>query len=193
MTRQLEALMWEIVRGLIQIDHSIRAHGAEAPAVLHGLIGKANEACRLAADEAHHEPTLALVPDAPANPPAVIIPDPPKAEYLDRNTTIKRIREALKKRSGRAWSVTGGRGTAWGWLTIDAPPARRKFNSDGTPATEGGHMHPDEQKELADLLGLKDPVHFQGVSIPSGGNYYAEYVDRAEGRTPEVYGEIYWD
>ena len=46
---------------------------------------------------------------------------------VGRNETIKAIRKALRARSGKSWSVTGGRGTAWGWLTIDAPPARRIY------------------------------------------------------------------
>ncbi len=44
---------------------------------------------------------------------------------IDRDEAIARIRTALKRRSGKAWSVTGGRGTAWGWITVEAPPARR--------------------------------------------------------------------
>lgn len=47
---------------------------------------------------------------------------------MDRNETIKAIKTALQKCSGKTWSVTGGRGTAWGWLTIDAPPARRTWH-----------------------------------------------------------------
>ena len=44
--------------------------------------------------------------------------------YLDRDEAIARIRTALRRRSGVAWSVKGGRGTAWGWLRISAPPSR---------------------------------------------------------------------
>ncbi len=126
-----------------------------------------------------------------------------------RDETIKRIRDALKKRSGKTWSVTGGRGTAWGWLTIDAPPARRtwrheatgerddRFNDvyrevDGGPGY-AGHMSPGERAELATLLGLDQPVHFQGQSIASSNDYYREYVDRAEGRKPAKCAEPYWD
>ena len=42
-----------------------------------------------------------------------------------RDLAISRIRSALRRRTGRAWSVTGGRGTGWGWISISAPPARR--------------------------------------------------------------------
>lgn len=103
---------------------------------------------------------------------------------MDRNDAIKRIKDALQRRSGKSWSVTGGKGTAWGWITIDAPPKRRAF---------GGNMSPVEQQELADLLGLDKPVHSQGVSIPASSGHYQEYIDRAEGRTPSVIGQPYWD
>lgn len=43
----------------------------------------------------------------------------------DRDHTITTIRRTLRSRSGKSWSVTGGRGTAYGWITITAPPARR--------------------------------------------------------------------
>ena len=127
-----------------------------------------------------------------------------------RGETIKRIKTALQRRSGKAWSVTGGRGTAWGWLTIDAPPARRTWHhelkADASPAQlpedyeerenaakEFGHASPSDRAELAKLLGLKEPAHFQGVSIPAGSDYWEEYIDRAEGRTPTKTGKPYWD
>ncbi len=125
----------------------------------------------------------------------------------DRDTTIKQIRAALQRRSGKQWSVTGGRGTAWGWITIDAPPSRRTWENRLKPGpwtgaseeyievdsgTPGGHMSPADRKELGELLGLGEPAHFQGVSIPSSSKHYAEYVARAEGR-PAVQAEAYWD
>lgn len=125
---------------------------------------------------------------------------------LSRDETIRRIRTALKRRSGKAWSVTGGRGTGWGWIRIDAPPKRRtgkhvqkpgaKFGEyehidTGVPQ-EFGIMTPQDCAELAQLLG-KDRVHHQGESIPSGSDYYREYIDRAEGREVRAYGKQYWD
>ena len=102
---------------------------------------------------------------------------------MDRNETIKIIRDALRRRSVRVWSVTGGRGTSWGWLNISAPPARR---------TPTGSMTPDDQAELARLLGMEN-VHHQGASIPASNDYYQEYVDRANGREPSKIGKPYWD
>jgi hypothetical protein len=125
---------------------------------------------------------------------------------MNRNETIREIRSALKRRSGKLWSVTGGRGTAYGWITIDAPPAKRTahyikapdapdrpesyFETDtGAP---GGVTPRALREELATLLGL-DRVHCQGVSIPASSSYYAEYIDRANGRTPTTFGTQYWD
>lgn len=53
----------------------------------------------------------------------------------DRDDAIQQIKTALKKRSGKTWSVTGGRGTAWGWITVNAPPRRRtwQFIQTSTP------------------------------------------------------------
>lgn len=127
---------------------------------------------------------------------------------MDRDEAVARIRKALRQRTGRTWSVTGGRGTAWGWITIDAPPARRTMHSRLKPMARstsptdyemvdtgepGGYMTPEDQKILGDALGLTDRAHHQGVSIPASSAYYEEYVARAEGRTPERYGEQYWD
>ena len=128
------------------------------------------------------------------------------AESFDRDPTIARIKAALKQRTGLAWSVTGGRGTAWGWIRIIATPARCTFRhrlpagmadwpsnyveyDSGRP---GGHMGPVDRKILADALGL-DRGDMQGVSIPASSAYYAEYIDRAEGRKPTKEGTPYWD
>jgi hypothetical protein len=127
----------------------------------------------------------------------------------NRNDTIKRLKTALQRRSGKAWSVTGGRGTAWGWLTIDALPARRtwrhRLKADASPAQlpedyeefdsgePGGCMGPQDRAELGKLLGLDSPVHFQGVQVPSSSEYYAEFIDRVEGRTPSKIAQPYWD
>ncbi len=130
----------------------------------------------------------------------------------DRNETIKRIRTALRRRGSIAWSVTGGRGTSWGWLRIDAPPRLRTWQrveisgsavSYGDPvyrcanSYEVGHsMGPYLQAELRKLLGFgpEETCHYsQGCSIAAGSDYYAEYIDRAEGRVPTKLGRPYWD
>ena len=98
---------------------------------------------------------------------------------LSRNAVTKRIRQALRRRSGKSWSVSGGSGTAYGWIRIKA--------------TAGRDLALAEQMELAELLGLSRPCHFQGEDIPSGHDYYREYIARAEGREPAVTGKAYWD
>lgn len=102
---------------------------------------------------------------------------------MDRNETIARLRKALKASTGRTWSVTGGRGTAWGWITVTAPPARR---------AEYGYMTDDDCRVLADALRL-EAVHCQGVSIPSQTDFRQEYLDRAEGRAITTRGVPQWD
>lgn len=126
---------------------------------------------------------------------------------MDRNAVIARIRAALRRRSGYSWSVTGGHGTAWGWIRIDAPPRARTWRHRLKPGLPdlpgnyeeynsghpGGITGPVERAQLGQLLGLDGPVHHQGVSIPSSRDYYREYIDRAEGRTPALIATPYWD
>jgi len=104
-------------------------------------------------------------------------------QEISRDEAIQIIRKALKVRSGKAWSVKGGRGTSWGWIDISSPPAR---------CNEFGSMSEADRLELAQLLGL-DVVHHQGVQVAASLKHRNEYVARAEGRTPEVLGEQYWD
>jgi hypothetical protein len=110
---------------------------------------------------------------------------------MDRDEAIARIRKALRTRTGRDWSVTGGRGTAWGWITIEAPP-RRRVDENGNTGASSYYTSAEDRATLAQALGLES-VHFQGVSIPAASDYRQEYVDRAEGRAPSVIGQRYWD
>lgn len=102
-----------------------------------------------------------------------------------RDVVIKRIKSALRIRSGKEWSVSGGKGTAYGWIKIRAI---KKHAADGY-----SNLTEADQKYLAQLLGLEKPVHFQGESIPASTAYYTEYIDRAEGRKPRKCGTPYWD
>ena len=134
------------------------------------------------------------------------IPPAPTAEPIGRDEAIARIRAGLRKRTGRAWSVTGGTGTAWGWIRIASPPAARTWRhrlAPGAPdrpesyegfdsGEPGGHMTPTDCAALAEALGL-ERVHSQGESVPASSDYYREYVDRAEGRVPSKLGRPYWD
>jgi hypothetical protein len=119
---------------------------------------------------------------------------------MNRNDVIACIRAQLKRRSGKAWSVTAGRGTAWGWLNIDAPPARRLYRADGVTRCapvelkrHHGHASLAERQEIATLMGFDQPIHFQGLSIPDSHAHYQEYCERAAGRVPAKIAQPYWD
>ena len=112
--------------------------------------------------------------------------------YIDRDDAIKRIRKALKKKTGKSWSVTGGRGTAWGWVTVSAPPLRRVWHNQikpfdpsmpgscwretieeipiakDDPKRAYGYTSLEDCREIAKAFGLTrrpDGVHHQGLSI----------------------------
>ena len=102
---------------------------------------------------------------------------------MTRDEAIKRIRAGLKKRSGKSWSVRGGRGTDYCWISIISPPKRQ---------IRPGVMSPEDHAELRALLDVNRVLDI-GVDVPASNDYYKEYVARAEGRTPEVYGKPYWD
>jgi hypothetical protein len=123
-------------------------------------------------------------------PELAVSSQPVKRGGLTRAEAIQRIRDGLKARSGKTWSVKGGHGTAWGWLKISAPPKRLVAR---TPGGYAGYMTEEDAAELGRLLGMDRPVHFQGESVPASSDHYWEYVDRAEGRTPAKYGTQYWD
>ncbi len=116
---------------------------------------------------------------------------------MDRNEAIRRIRAALKRRTGKQWSVTGDRGTAWGWINVDVPPRQRTWHHVETgerdeqglpvysdvndPAKPGGHMSPEAQKQLQELFGLERPVHHQGLSIdPESRDWHVEQAEKGE-------------
>lgn len=118
-----------------------------------------------------------------------------------------RIRAALRERSGLDWSVTRGRGTVSGWITIEAPPKRRTSHSVHREGAIGnacdtyeevdtgkpnGNTTQSDRARLGALLNLES-IHTQGVSIMASHDAYREYIDRAEGRTPAKIAEPYWD
>lgn len=137
--------------------------------------------------------------------------EPSKFLCMDRNQVIKALKAALKSRSGKVWSVTGGKGTAWGWITINAIPSRRTWKNIPTsgnevaqapghenwveinePDYEFGHMGPDDRAELASLLGL-ERVNYQGHSIPASSAHYREALERAHGLPVTQIAQPYWD
>lgn len=129
---------------------------------------------------------------------------PAELTTVDRDDAIKIIRDALKRRSGKTWSVTGGRGTAWGWITITAPPARR-VGHDYDAATGATTENPDASKdrrwymsdadcvELGELLGHVGPVHCQGETVPASSAYRRCAIEAALGVTALSTATPYWD
>lgn len=114
----------------------------------------------------------------------------------DRNETIRALKQALQRRSGKSWSVTGGRGTAWGWIEINSPPSRRVSDIDGNfhdPSKGRAYLSREDREELGRLLGFDRPVHCQGESIAASHDYRREYLMRALGHEPTTYGQQYWD
>lgn len=126
---------------------------------------------------------------------------------MERNEVIKEIKNCLQTRSGKPWSVTGGRGTAWGWITIDAPPARRTAQRQLKPGAldtrpedyqmvntgqPGGSITAEDSAELAKLLGLES-VHGQDIMVAASSDYRDEYIARARGETPAKIAQPYWD
>lgn len=101
---------------------------------------------------------------------------------MNSTKAAKEIRTALRRRSGKDWSVKHGRGTGSGWIRIASPPRRM----------EGWQMSEADRLELRDLLGL-ERCHCQGESVPASSAYYEEYVARAKGETPTRFGAPYWD
>jgi len=117
--------------------------------------------------------------------------------YVKREEVVKRIKAALVHKTGQQWSVHGDRGTAWGWITIEAPKARRvslRENPDYISPWETPHIvayteyrsGEDENyftslvdcKVLARALGLHKPAHNQGVSIsPDKWEFYLNLAE----------------
>ena len=119
------------------------------------------------------------------------------SEHLDRSEVVKRIKAALKCKTGKTWSVHGGCGTAWGWLTVEAPKSRRVSVKDN-PAYVDPWETPGELRyfeyirengenyftsraacaELALAFGLSEPTHYQGLQIaPEKWEYYLELAE----------------
>jgi len=122
---------------------------------------------------------------------------------MNRAETTKRIKRALKERTGRTWSVTGGRGTGWGWLKITSPKGRRVNHAISPKYADNPHIYPappdflldvapdegeigwymskEDRAILQEALGLLN-VSYQHISIsPEEWDWY---LDRAENGPP---------
>lgn len=95
---------------------------------------------------------------------------------------VARIRAALRQRSGRTYNVSMGskRSTGRGWIEI-RPPGSGRHNSELVSS--------EEASALASLLALSPAAVHDGITLPPDQDFYWEYVDRAEGKTPRVRGK----
>jgi hypothetical protein len=98
------------------------------------------------------------------------------SSHIDVKPAVAEIRRALKARSLKPfqWSVTYGRGSDYGWITITAAPKR----------LVNGSLTAEDRMVLSGLLG--ESVHHQGAMVAASSDYRQEYIDRANGRKPSV-------
>lgn len=130
------------------------------------------------------------------------------AAFGDRNACIAELRRVLRERTGRAWSVAGDRGTAWGWIKITAPPARRvcREGVQSGPCPCGSTDCPrwymtEQDREILGAAMLcrenyetgKRLAHHQGESIPASSDYRMQAVQVARGETVTIGASPYWD
>lgn len=126
---------------------------------------------RLAVEQAIESDIPAAANDLPALPySAAELRAMAEAAEASIDVATKTIARLLRERTGRAWSVTRGRGTAYSWLTITAPSKRR---------AQFGYLSADDQALLSAALGGR--VHCQGESVRPCSGVHGSYVFRAAG------------
>lgn len=123
---------------------------------------------------------------------------------MTRNEATKCIKAALKKKTGKTWSVSGGRGTGYGWMTIQAAKSNRvahKLNPDhngfytisecirktGSPpwlehvsdnGAENQYTTDADSLLLAEIFKTLCPYHHQGVSVsPENRERYVQLAE----------------
>lgn len=111
----------------------------------------------------------------------------PNVDYGNVENFVKGARAALKKRSGKTWSVKRGTGTSSGWVSISVPPRQ----------LVDGRMTQEDAIELNRLLGRdynpNPGVSITSIQVPASVDYRTEFIDRAHGREPRVIAKPYWD
>ena len=83
---------------------------------------------------------------------------------IERADAVKRLKKALKTITGKTWSVKGSRGTAWGWIDIQAPKSRRVGHTPD-PAWKHWEADPDE------------PGYFENPDAPKDEKWYTSKAD----------------
>lgn len=124
---------------------------------------------------AHHHRGLGAEP-ASETGPAGWTPLVRPPGLSERAAAIGAIRTALRQRSGKRWSVSGDRGTAYGWINICAPQSRLDADGDMTDA---------DAKELHDLLAMGGQVRPGTISVEPRRRL--EFVARARGEHTRPY------
>jgi hypothetical protein len=109
------------------------------------------------------------------------------AEDCDRDIDlfVKTLRKVLRERTGRDWSVTRGRGTAYSWCRIKAPKARA--------TDDWGRLSVEDQVVLGSVLGQW--VGTQGESIRTEAGVRGWYILKAIGASTDGWhvAEPGWD
>lgn len=86
--------------------------------------------------------------------------------HIERADAVKRLKKALRTITGKTWSVSGARGTAWGWIDIQAPKSRRVGH---TPNPAWKHWEMDTQ----------EPPFFENPDAPKDERWYTNLADEA--------------
>lgn len=109
------------------------------------------------------------------------------------STFTKDLAAALREATGRAWSVSKRPGSSY--VTVDAPPARRTCEWDGTtPAPKGqGYACADDRQVLGNILNGGRPIHAQGESISPDPGCRERTYDLAKGRPDPAACRHDWD
>lgn len=94
------------------------------------------------------------------------------------------LKKALKVATGRAWSVRGSRGTAYGWLNVSAPKDRE----------EGPYGYTSEEDRVLLREAFQtERIHHQGYMIPSSRGFYWQAAQAVTGRPITIHGVRDWD
>ncbi len=105
----------------------------------------------------------------------------PIPEDLDVKTAIKLVRAALRKRSGKDWSVTARR--YWVSMVISSPPARRERDAEGLVWCNVSDVDARELERLLDMPeGSLDKTN--GYRVCEGKASYTVAVYMARGLEP---------
>jgi hypothetical protein len=105
-----------------------------------------------------------------------------KLPGIGREQALIQLRHALSRRTKSKFSVTGGSGTAWGWIGISLRPS------------DYDKLTPDQQKaKLRELNELFDRQGASSISVPASSEHYREYIRRALGEKNVPATPAYWD